>query len=203
MRTHMKTKYLHMKITYYKYFQMWKDHCCYGAGWGGGTLELFRWGCATGTLEPLAYSRASSSEFCFLILHLTPQIPPPILAVFQKQLRSLAQSRQNKTNLIFLYSWVAIPGFPVLVIRLKSSANWPVYIWKMIPSSRPKLSDLYTLSKSKLLESHTLHSSTYLYSLYMAVPPPPPSPPGLWLHDKLYLSQQKENIKWNSLGFSS
>ena len=26
----------------------------------------------------------------------------------------------------------------------------------MIPSSRPKLSDLYTLSQSKLLESHTL-----------------------------------------------
>ena len=42
----------------------------------------------------------------------------------------------------------------------------------MIPSSRPKLSDLYTLSQSKLLENHTLHSSTYLYSPYMAVPPP-------------------------------
>ena len=43
----------------------------------------------------------------------------------------------------------------------------------MIPSSRPKLSDLYTLSQSKLPENHTLHSGTYLYSLYMAVPPPP------------------------------
>ena len=41
----------------------------------------------------------------------------------------------------------------------------------MIPSSRPKLSDLYTLSQSKLLENHTLHSGTYLYSPYMAVPP--------------------------------
>ena len=40
----------------------------------------------------------------------------------------------------------------------------------MIPSSRPKLSDLYTLSQSKLLENHTLHSGTYLYSPYMAVP---------------------------------
>ena len=28
----------------------------------------------------------------------------------------------------------------------------------MIPSSRPKLSDLYTLSQSKLFENHTLHS---------------------------------------------
>ena len=44
----------------------------------------------------------------------------------------------------------------------------------MIPSSRPKLSDLYpTRSHSQLLENHTLHSGTYLYSPYMAVPPPP------------------------------
>ena len=44
----------------------------------------------------------------------------------------------------------------------------------MIPSSRPRLSDLYTL-----LENHTLHSSTYLYGPYKAVSPnpPPPSPP--------------------------
>ena len=31
----------------------------------------------------------------------------------------------------------------------------------MIPCSRPKLSDLYTLFQSKLLENHTLHSGTY------------------------------------------
>ena len=42
----------------------------------------------------------------------------------------------------------------------------------MIPYSRPKHSDLYTLSQSKLLENHTFHSGTYLYSPYMAVPPP-------------------------------
>ena len=34
-----------------------------------------------------------------------------------------------------------------------------------------KLSDLYTLPQSKRLENHTLHSGTYLYSPYMAVPP--------------------------------
>ena len=34
----------------------------------------------------------------------------------------------------------------------------------MKPYSRPKLSDLYTLSRSKLLENHTLHSGTYLYT---------------------------------------
>ena len=44
----------------------------------------------------------------------------------------------------------------------------------MIPSSRPQLSDLYTLSQSKLLENHTFHSGTYLYSPYMAVPSPTP-----------------------------
>ena len=45
----------------------------------------------------------------------------------------------------------------------------------MIPYSRRKLSDLYTLSQSKLLENHTLHSGTYLDIAHIiAVPPPPP-----------------------------
>ena len=42
----------------------------------------------------------------------------------------------------------------------------------MIRYSRPKLSELYTLSQSKLLENHTVHSGTYLYSPYMAVATP-------------------------------
>ena len=41
----------------------------------------------------------------------------------------------------------------------------------MIPYSRPKHSDLYTLSQSKLLENHTLHSGTNVYSPFMAVLP--------------------------------
>ena len=51
----------------------------------------------------------------------------------------------------------------------------------MIPYSRPKLSDIYiyTIPQSKLLENHTLHSGTYLYSSYMPVPPPP-SPQVKW-----------------------
>ena len=44
----------------------------------------------------------------------------------------------------------------------------------MIPSSRPKLSDLHTLSQSKLLEIDTLRSGTYLYSPYVAILPPAP-----------------------------
>ena len=43
----------------------------------------------------------------------------------------------------------------------------------MIPYSRPKLSDLYTISQSQLLENDTLHSGTYLYRPYIAVPPLP------------------------------
>jgi len=31
---------------------------------GGGTLGISGWECAAGTLEPLAYTRASSAEFC-------------------------------------------------------------------------------------------------------------------------------------------
>ena len=34
----------------------------------GGTLGIFEWGCATGILEPLAYSRASSPEFYYRLL---------------------------------------------------------------------------------------------------------------------------------------
>ena len=35
---------------------------------GGGTLGISGWGCAAGTLDPLAYTRASSAEFCYPIL---------------------------------------------------------------------------------------------------------------------------------------
>ena len=42
----------------------------------------------------------------------------------------------------------------------------------MIPCSRPKLADFYTLPQSILLENHTLHSGTCLYSPYMTVIPP-------------------------------
>ena len=34
----------------------------------GGTLGISGWGCATGTLEPLTYTRASSAEFCYPVL---------------------------------------------------------------------------------------------------------------------------------------
>ena len=36
-------------------------------GRGRGTLGMFWWECAAGTLEPLAYTRASSAEFWYPI----------------------------------------------------------------------------------------------------------------------------------------
>ena len=35
---------------------------------GGGSLGISGWRCAAGTPEPLAYTRASSAEFCYPIL---------------------------------------------------------------------------------------------------------------------------------------
>ena len=39
-----------------------------GGGGGGVTLGILGRGCAAGTMEPLAYTRASSAEFCYPIL---------------------------------------------------------------------------------------------------------------------------------------
>ena len=36
-----------------------------------------------------------------------------------------------------------------------------------MPYSRHTLSDFYTLSQTILLENHTLHSGTFLYTLFM------------------------------------
>ena len=39
-----------------------------GGGGGGKTLGIFGRGCAAGTLEPLAYTRATSAEFFYPLL---------------------------------------------------------------------------------------------------------------------------------------
>ena len=60
----------------------------------------------------------------------------------------------------------------------------------MIPYSRPKLFDLYTPSQSKLLEKHSLHSGTHLYSPNMTVPPPELKPnvfQFMWMGPKINL----------------
>ena len=45
-------------------------------GGGGGTLGRFGWESAAGTLEPLADTRASSNEFCYLYTRLNSPNPP-------------------------------------------------------------------------------------------------------------------------------
>ena len=68
----------------------------------------------------------------------------------------------------------------------------------MISYSRPELSDFYTLSQTKLLENHTLHSGTYPYSLYTKVPPPPPPGTLLSIHDmNVYLNSTLIEFKVN------
>ena len=42
---------------------------------GGGTLGLFGWRCVTGTMEPLAYTRATSAEFSYPTLIKSPPYP--------------------------------------------------------------------------------------------------------------------------------
>ena len=46
------------------------QHCM--TNHGSIFLIIFGWGCAAWTMEPLAYTRAGSAEFCYQ----TPQIPP-------------------------------------------------------------------------------------------------------------------------------
>ena len=48
---------------YKKAIENGQSHIDYALG-GEVTLGISGWGCAAGTLEPLAYTRASSAEFC-------------------------------------------------------------------------------------------------------------------------------------------
>ena len=63
---------------------------------GGDTLGIFGWGCAAGTLEPLAYTRASSAEFSYP-LYTRINSPNPLslyprVAVFQKLLTEVTST---------------------------------------------------------------------------------------------------------------
>ena len=84
-----------------KVAENWVPYCTSQGGGGGGTLGISGWGCAAGTLEPLAYTRAS---FSWILLPYTrvnsPNHSYPREAIFQK-LRSLVQSKAKpKQNLI-------------------------------------------------------------------------------------------------------
>ena len=81
--------------------------------------------------------------------------------------------------------------------RLDSKSSYPILdlalffiprnlfqtkFFSMLPHSLSNLSDFFTLNQTKLLPKHTLHSSTYLATVYKtyisgstpAYPPPPP-----------------------------
>ena len=81
---------------------------------------------------------------------------------------------------------LSLPSFNSY-FRLNSSYQWSVS--RQIPYSRPKLSDFYTLSQTKLLENHTLHSGTYPYSLYMRVPP--------GHYKKLFYGLLRKRARWS------
>ena len=51
-----------------------------------------------------------------------------------------------------------------------------LYIWYVTSYSRPKFFYFFALSQTKLLKNPTLHSGTYLYTLYMGVPLPCAAP---------------------------
>ena len=58
-----------MSLTFFFDSSVYKaTRFCVGLHPGRGTLGISGWGCAAGTLEPLAYTRASSAEFCYPIL---------------------------------------------------------------------------------------------------------------------------------------
>ena len=132
---------------------------------GGGNSVYFWVGCAVGTLKPI------------------PDLPYPRLAVFRTIYITIIGFNVippvNNVTAIILFTFRKASFSSESGLIFNSSYHWSVSR-PMIPHSRPKLSDFYTLSETKLLENHTLHSGTYLYSSYMEVPPslsPPPPPP--------------------------
>ena len=89
---------------------------------GGGTLGIFGWGCAAGTLEPLAYTRARSSEFCYPILDLTPKTlpPPPRRPPLSQsgcfpettEVANTVQPKQNRFDFLHIFEWQFPVRFP-------------------------------------------------------------------------------------------
>ena len=54
----------------------------------GGSLRIFEWGWAAGTLETLVYTGAISAEFCNPILDLTPQISIKLVGIGSQKLHT-------------------------------------------------------------------------------------------------------------------
>ena len=85
--------------------------CVKFSGEGRGcTLGTFGWGCAAGTLEPLAHTRARSSEFCYPILDLNPKILPPPLSQSScfpetTEVTDTVQPKQIRFDFFHVFEW--------------------------------------------------------------------------------------------------
>ena len=91
---------------------------------GGGVFKKFLgWGCAAGTLEPSAYTRASSAEFCYSIYtRLNSPNPPYPREAF----------RLSCINLNLPSEWVTIPNFPSLDLNRQPIVQLPGEWWPIL-----------------------------------------------------------------------
>ena len=128
--------------------------CGVGGGGGGGRggyfnyswVGMYRWYPET----------QSSAEFCYPILVQTSKISPyPRFAIFQKLLRS---TLSLILSWVFIF-WVSSPSFPSVESNLQSVDQ---FVENDTLFETQTLS-FHTLSHSKLLENHTLHTVAHTH----------------------------------------
>ena len=141
----------------------------------------FWWGWATRTPQP-SYTIPSSAEFCFPIkLNSSNPIHPlcsfrnhwaqhflSTYCINRRVWVALSVCKFKFANVIFLSvsSWLLW----LVLAKIFNHQFFCLFPRKWYPS-RPKLSDFWTLSQTKLFENHALHCITYLFiSPYKAVP---------------------------------
>ena len=76
----------------------------------GGTLGIFGWGCAAGTLELLAHTRASSAEFCY------PSCIPLTLALLRQRLYRVRGTPETIARILQLYN-IRVAHKPITTLR--------------------------------------------------------------------------------------
>ena len=81
----------------------------------------------------------------------------------RNQMERIISVRSDRNIWEHLWKWSNLIGPTGFLSICQIVIPSTLVSWKMIPYSRPKRSDLYTL-----------HRGTYLYRPYMAGPPPPP-----------------------------
>ena len=101
------------------------------------------------------------------------------------------------------FSCVLSPHFRLLLLRFIPENPFETTFFSVIPYSRPKLFDFYSLSQAKLLENHTLHSICEGYAYIWEFPPPRSHVLGIYtrllnfVRFELFLSY---NLLFNFLG---